>query len=94
MPLLLYLINVAINVLIVLIIVHAILSWIPEARWRYRQITRPIDQIAEPLLEPFRRIVPPSKTGGIDISPALAIVALAIIRRILISLLAGHGRWI
>ena len=79
-------VNWAINVLIVLIVIDAILSWIPEIRWRYREVSRWLDRLTEPVLSPFRRLLPPHKTGGIDISPLLAIIALQIIQRIIISL--------
>jgi YggT family protein len=30
----------------------------------------------EPILRPFRRILPPGRTGGIDLSPKLAILLI------------------
>jgi len=89
----LFLINQAIGVLVILIIVRAILSWIPEITWRYREITRVVERITEPILRPFRQLLPPYKTGGIDLSPALAIIALAIIQRLLDQLLIGRVVW-
>lgn len=89
----LFLINKAIGVLVILIIVRAILSWIPEITWRYREITRVVERITEPILRPFRQLLPPYKTGGIDLSPALAIIALAIIQRLLDQLLIGRVVW-
>ena len=90
---LLSIINRAIDVLQLLIIVDAILSWIPDARYRFREVTRVIEKITRPLMEPFRRLIPPSKTGGLDISPMLAIVALGIIRRVLNTILIGGRIW-
>ncbi|HUV05222.1 MAG TPA: YggT family protein [Armatimonadota bacterium] len=80
-------VNLAINALIALIIVRAVLSWIPEVTWRYRGITRWVERITEPVLQPFRRLVPPHKTGGLDISPVLAIIALGIVRQVVIQFL-------
>jgi YggT family protein len=80
---LVFLIKLAIQILVVLIIIHAVLSWIPEMSWRYPRWTRLLNRIVQPVLEPFRRMIPPRKTGGIDISPAVAIIALGILQRIL-----------
>lgn len=93
MLMLIWLVNVVINILELLIIINAVLSWIPEARYRFREVTRVIERITEPMMRPFRRLVPPSKTGNLDISPILAIVALEIIRRILITILVGSSIW-
>lgn len=90
---LILIVNRAIDILQLLIIINAILSWIPEARYRFREVTRVIERITEPLMQPFRRLIPPSKTGGLDISPILAIVALGIIRQVLTSVLRGRGIW-
>lgn len=72
-----------------LIIIDVILSWVPDLRYRWRELTRIIDQIVDPILAPFRRLIPPSRTGGLDLSPLLAIVALDIIQRVVIILLTG-----
>jgi len=80
---LVYAINLIADVLIVLIIVRAVLSWVPEVNWRYRQITKPVELITEPIMKPFRQVLPPRKTGGIDLSPALAIIALQLLVRLL-----------
>lgn len=93
MLMLIWLVNVVINILELLIIINAVLSWIPEARYRFREATRVIEKITEPMMSPFRRLIPPSKTGNLDISPILAIVALEIIRRILITILVGSSIW-
>jgi len=85
----LYLINLIINVFIILIFVRALLSWIPDLARRYRQAARLLESVTEPVIAPFRRMVPPSRTGGLDISPMLAVIALVIIRRGLLLLLAG-----
>lgn len=90
---LIVIVNRAIDVLQILIIIDALLTWIPDARYRLREATRILEKITRPLTDPFRRLIPPSKTGGLDISPLLAIVALGIIRQIINSLLIGRGIW-
>lgn len=58
------------------ILISVVLSWInPHAA--YHPIGQLVDQLAEPLLRPARRILPP--LNGIDLSPILAIIFLAAI---------------
>ena len=81
------LIHLVVRVLIILIIIEAILSWVPDLRWRFRGASTFLEKVTEPIMAPFRRLIPPSKTGGLDLSPILAIVALQIVERLLISVL-------
>lgn len=56
----------------VLIIVSVILSWIgPRAR---HPIVPLIYQLTEPVLRPFRKLIPP--IAGIDLSPLFALIAI------------------
>lgn len=80
-----WLMNELLGALILVIIVRVILSWVNADP--YNGLVRAIYAIAEPLLKPFRRLVPPWKLGGIDISPILAILAVEFIRRFLVTLL-------
>lgn len=82
-----YLVQLVFEVLYILIIVQVILSWIPEMRMRFREAVRVLDAIVNPMLDPFRRLLPPSRTGGLDLSPIFAIIALQIIERIALRLL-------
>jgi uncharacterized protein YggT (Ycf19 family) len=76
-----------------IVLVWVILSWIlffasqTSFRWRYKQAYVILNQLNEiftrmtsPFLRPFRRLVPPHKTGGIDWSPLLLLLAIYIIR--------------
>lgn len=69
------------------ILIRVLLSWLPMAGIRidpYNPIVRVLYSITEPILEPIRRF---TTVGMIDLSPIVALFALDIIRRILISLL-------
>lgn len=48
-----------------------------------------IRQTTEPLLAPFRSLVPPLRMGAgyLDLSPILAIIVLSVLRRIILGLL-------
>lgn len=54
------------------LIIYILLSWFPGAREsKFGEI---LARLAEPFLEPFRKIVPPF--GMIDLSPIVAILVL------------------
>ncbi len=86
-PMLLFLINKAIDIYWILILVSVILSWVPDVRSRYREFSLFLDRITEPAFRPFRRLLSPYRTGGLDLSPMMALIALSIIRQILNGLL-------
>ena len=79
-----WLINAVISLMIWFIIASAILSWlfafdVINHRNRFvNQIAAFLDAITRPLLEPFRRIIPP--LGGIDISPIVVLLLLQFVR--------------
>jgi len=80
-------ISLVFDILYFSILVRVALSWIPHNR--FNPVVGFIYKITEPILRPFRQIMPPA-LGGIDLSPILAIVALnflqIIVREILYSL--------
>jgi len=67
-----------------LVIVAALISWVsPDPR---NPIVRFLYAATEPLFRPFRRLLPPSRTGGLDISPLFVIAILFVIESFLIRL--------
>lgn len=56
----------------VLIIAHVILSWV--GRGARHPIVPLIYQLTDPVLSPFRRVIPP--IAGIDLSPLFALIAV------------------
>ncbi len=80
-----FLIAKLIDLYTLIIIIRAILSWINIDRTDkfWNDITRIFRNLTEPVLRPFRRLVPPEKTGHIDISPILAIITLQIVKKII-----------
>ncbi len=71
-----------IEVIYWIIIARVFLSWIP-INISY-QIKRIIYALTDPLLDLFRKIIPPFKSG-LDLSPMLALICLKILQAILIS---------
>jgi len=46
-------------------------------------IVRFLYAVTEPLFRPFRRLIPPSRTGGIDLSPIFVLLAIFLLSRFL-----------
>ncbi len=67
-----------INLLILLVFIHAIGSWIPKVR--ESKLYEMLDGIISPLLEPIRRVLPP--TGGFDFSPLVLLFILYFIKHL------------
>lgn len=72
------LILLAINILIWIIIIDAILSWIPSVD-RRNPVVSLLRAITEPIYRPIRRVLPPSRTGYVDLSPLIAIILLDVL---------------
>ena len=75
-------INAVSNVLVLLVIISAILSFFMDP---YHPIRRGIDNIVEPMLAPIRRILPP--VGMLDFSPLVLILILQFGAQFLVRLL-------
>lgn len=60
-----------IRVYSIVLLIYAILSWIPDLRGQW---VRYIAMLVEPVLMPLRRIIPP--LGGLDLSFLVLILAL------------------
>ena len=88
----LFLVNKAIWIYQLLIIVRAILSWVPDLVHRHPEFMRLLERITDPAIRPFRKVLSPYKTGGLDLSPLLAIIALSIIRSIVNQVFTGMLR--
>ena len=79
-----WLVNSIIGLMILFIFVSAILSWLvafdvinPRNRLVYSVLSF-LDSVTRPLMEPFRRIIPPM--GGVDISPLVVLLLLQFVR--------------
>ncbi|MFN8385474.1 MAG: YggT family protein [Anaerolineales bacterium] len=75
-------INALSQILVLLVIVSAILSFFMDP---YHPIRRGIDNIVEPMLAPIRRILPP--IGMFDFSPLVLILILQFGAQFLVRLL-------
>lgn len=92
----LFIVSSVLSVIYWLVLIWVILSWVvffmgrSRARWKYRGLFDTLYAINEfltrataPVLRPIRRLLPPSKTGGIDWSPLILIILIVAIQRFL-----------
>lgn len=82
-PQIIYLVNIAFQVLVYLIIARCLLSFVRHNP--YQPIIRFIYDVTEPVMGPFRRIIP--SAGGLDFSPFIAVLAVELARYLIIQLL-------
>jgi YggT family protein len=79
-------VNVFVTVYTLIILVYIITSWLrlPYSSWLNR-IQRFLYDVAEPYIRLFRRVLPPM--GPLDLSPMVAVIALWVLDRVLITVL-------
>ncbi|HET9392880.1 MAG TPA: YggT family protein [Candidatus Rubrimentiphilum sp.] len=63
----------------IIMLVYAVLSWVPDLRGAW---SRWVDMLVEPVLDPVRRLIPP--TAGIDWSFMIVFFILLLVDRALI----------
>lgn len=73
------LLSLVINLLIILVLVHAIGSWFPQVR--ESGFYRKLDALIEPFLRPIRSILP--TYGNIDFSPLVLLLILYLVKHLL-----------
>jgi YggT family protein len=73
------LVGLVFTVYTVAIIVMAVISWINPTQ--YNPVQTVLYAMTEPLLRPFRQLIPP--IGGVDLSPLAAIITIQVLRMLL-----------
>jgi len=72
-----------------IIIIRALISWVnPDP---YNPIVQFLTRVTEPVLRPIRKLMPPWKMGGLDLSPLIAILAVIFLEYALIGNLREWG---
>jgi YggT family protein len=74
------LVQLVITLITILIIAQALISFTPLAPWH--PVRRTLDQLTEPILRPFRNLMP--NTGAIDFSPMVALIVIQILGQIIV----------
>jgi YggT family protein len=76
-------IDLLFTILELLVFARVMLSWLPISPWH--PVARWLRRIVDPILRPFRRVLP--NFGGIDFSPLLALAVLYVLQQVVHSLL-------
>lgn len=79
--------SLAVNVYTLLLLVYAVISWIPDlrrGRWVYY-----LASLIEPVLMPIRRTIPP--LGGLDLAFLVLLLALQLLVRPALAQLAFNS---
>jgi YggT family protein len=84
MVILIQIIDVVAQILVLLVIVSAILSFFMDP---YHPVRRGVDNIVQPMLDPIRRVVP--LVGMFDFSPLILIILIQVVSNLLIAFLSG-----
>jgi YggT family protein len=79
-------INVLFAVYYVLLVLRAVLPWLPHDR--QQPLVRPVYLLTDPLLRPLRLGLPPEKIG-FDVSPFAGIILLWLVQGFIIHFILG-----
>lgn len=82
-----YVLRILINFETTVIIIAAVLSWIPQLQ--YTRLYRALRDLADIVERPIRRFVPP--IGYVDLTPLIAILLLVFLDRFLVQSLIDLG---
>lgn len=81
------LLNQILDIMFWLIIIQAVLSWVVQG---YNPNVAIFYQLAEPILRPFQKVVPP--IGGLDLSPIAALLVIKLIQIVVVGSIAQLGQ--
>ncbi len=79
-------IQLIVNGLTLVVFVDVLLSFVLNP---FHPLRRALDSFVDPMLAPIRRVIPP--VGGLDFSPAILLIVLQILSRVLVTLLISQG---
>lgn len=64
------------------IIAAALITWVnPDP---HNPIVTFLRRATEPVLEPVRRVLPPWKTAGLDLSPVIVLIVIQFVQRVIL----------
>jgi YggT family protein len=74
------------------LLIRALVSWVsPDP---HNPIVRFLVLVTEPVLRPLRRLVPPHKLGGLDLSPLIAMLLVQFLINGLVYSFGGRPRFV
>ncbi len=74
------LVNLIVTLITVLIILNSLISYLSLEPWH--PVRRTLNQMAEPILRPFRNVLPP--VGMFDLSPLIALIVIQVLGRLVV----------
>ena len=72
------------------VIIRAVLSWIHVPS--LYPVAVILHRLTEPVLRPLRRLIPPSKVGGIDITPMIVVLIILFVDSFLVKSLSLYAQ--
>ena len=81
--------HIVLTIYLWIIILRAVFSWVYVPS--LYQAGRIIYRLTEPVLRPVRRLLPPAKLGGLDISPIIAALLIVFLDTVLVNSLALYA---
>lgn len=72
LPAVMRLVELGLQITFFVVLIYVILSWVSPGQ--YNPATALLASVAEPVLAPLRRLIPP--LGGLDLSPLFALIAI------------------
>lgn len=79
------LVNFVVLILSIVLILHALMSFAPLEPWHPAR--RFLAQLAEPIVRPFRNLIPP--VGMFDFSIMVALIVIQLLGRVLVVLISS-----
>lgn len=83
------LVELVLNVYLFGILIMALLSWVQAG---YNPVAALLHDLTDPVLRPFRRLIPPM--GGFDLSPLVAILAIQVAKMLILPPIAALARFV
>ena len=74
------LVNLVVTLITILLIANSVVSYLNLEPWH--PVRRTLNQLSEPLLRPFRNVLPPA--GMFDLSPLVALIVIQLLGKLII----------
>lgn len=81
--------HIVLTIYLWIIILRAVFSWVYVPS--LYQAGRVLYRLTEPVLRPVRRLLPPAKLGGLDISPIIVALLIVFLDGVLVNSLALYA---
>ena len=83
-------IHVVLMIYVWIVIIRAVLSWVNIPA--LHQVAIILYYLTEPVMRPFRRIIPPNKMGGLDVTPIIVILLILFVDSFLVKSISLYAQ--